>query len=130
MAPWDLSHQLRILEYFTVPDLGICPEIVKVFYLYRADIGSGNIMVSKDRSILGILDWEPAGFYPRFWIAIKPSVAPGLDICPPIAGIEEFEWRRRIIPPPKSPILTKIMVQQKGLVEHSPSNRKHNICRL
>ncbi|OJD21718.1 hypothetical protein ACJ73_06942 [Blastomyces percursus] len=68
------------LKYFTVPDSDLCPEIGKVFYLYHADLGPGNIMVSKDGSITGILDWEAAG----------------LDFSPPIIEIEEFEWRKRL----------------------------------
>ncbi|KAL2370089.1 hypothetical protein RJ035_005480 [Blastomyces gilchristii] len=83
-------------KYFTVLDSNLCPKIGKHFYLYHADLGPGNIMVSKDGSITGILDWEAAGFYPHFWIATKPSVAPGLDFSPPIAGVEEFEWRKQL----------------------------------
>ncbi|PGG95484.1 hypothetical protein AJ79_10036 [Helicocarpus griseus UAMH5409] len=84
------------LKYFTIPGSNLCPEIGKAFYLYHADLGPGNIMVSEDGSITGILDWEAAGFYPRFWIATKPSIAPGLNFSPSIAGIEEFEWRKRL----------------------------------
>ncbi|EEQ86796.2 uncharacterized protein BDCG_01916 [Blastomyces dermatitidis ER-3] len=83
-------------KYFTVLDSNLCPKIGKDFYLYHADLGPGNIMVSKDGSITGILDWEAAGFYPHFWIVTKPSVAPGLDFSPHIAGIEEFEWRKQL----------------------------------
>ncbi|OAX85189.1 hypothetical protein ACJ72_00418 [Emergomyces africanus] len=93
LGPLTLSESL---EYFTVLDSDLCPQIGKVFYLYHADLGPGNIMVSKDGSITDILDWEAAGFYPRFWMATKPSIAPGLDFSPLIAGIEEFEWKKRL----------------------------------
>lgn len=47
--------------------------------------------MSDDGSVAGILDWESAGCYPRFWVAIKPSVSPGLDFCP--SGFDDFEGR-------------------------------------
>jgi len=28
-------------------------------------------------SITGIIDWESAGYYPRFWIATKPRLTAG-----------------------------------------------------
>ncbi|MCJ1236126.1 hypothetical protein MMC14_004103 [Varicellaria rhodocarpa] len=48
------------------------------FHLYHNDMGPGNIIVSgtdipkEDRKshvhVAGIIDWERAGFYPRFWV--------------------------------------------------------------
>jgi len=46
------------------------------FYFYHADLGPTNIMVL-DNSISGILDWESAAYYPRFWIATKPRLSAG-----------------------------------------------------
>lgn len=34
-------------------------------------------MVSQEGNVEGILDWESAGFYPRFWIASKPMLSAG-----------------------------------------------------
>ena len=45
-------------------------------YLFHADLGPGNIML-KDGRITGILDWESAAYYPRYWLATKPLVSPG-----------------------------------------------------
>ena len=46
------------------------------FYFYHADLGPTNIMVSEDGGrITGIIDWESAAYYPRFWIATKPVTA-------------------------------------------------------
>lgn len=71
------------------------PDIGDKFYLYHPDLGPGNIMVSNQK-ISAIIDWESAEFYSRFWIATKPSVSPGLDFYPPIPGVEDVEWRRRL----------------------------------
>lgn len=51
-------------------------DIGTLFYFYHADLGPGNIMV-KDGKVVGILDWESAGFYPKFWIATKPTLSAG-----------------------------------------------------
>ena len=80
--------------YFTVSS-GECPTLGRVFHFYHPDLGPGNIIISDGR-IAGIIDWEAAGYYPRFWIATKPSVSPGLDFCPPIAGFDDFDWRKRL----------------------------------
>ena len=41
------------------------------FNFYHADLGPSNIMVSENGNVEGILDWESAGFYPRYWIVSK-----------------------------------------------------------
>jgi hypothetical protein len=53
-------------------------------------------MITEENEIAAIIDWESAGFYPRFWISTKPSVSPGLDFDPSIPGVEDVEWRRRL----------------------------------
>ena len=50
-------------------------DIGEVFHFYHADLGPTNIMVSEDGEVTGILDWESAAFYPRFWIGTKPYVS-------------------------------------------------------
>jgi len=81
-------------RYFSASS-GECPTLGRVFNFYHPDLGPGNIIVSDGR-VAGIIDWEAAGYYPRFWIATKPSVSPGLDFCPPIAEFDDFEWRKRL----------------------------------
>lgn len=81
-------------RYFSTSS-GDCPKLKRVFNFYHPDLGPGNIIVSEGR-IAGIIDWEAAGYYPRFWIATKPSVSPGLDFCPPIAEVDDCEWRKRL----------------------------------
>lgn len=66
-----------------------------LFHFYHPDLGPGNIIVAGGR-VAGIIDWEAAGFYPRFWISTKPSVSPGLDFHPPLPEFDDFEWRRRL----------------------------------
>ena len=39
------------------------------------DLGPTNVMVSDDGRLSGIIDWESAAYYPRFWLATKPLVA-------------------------------------------------------
>jgi hypothetical protein len=68
----------------------------KGFHFYHPDLGPGNIMVSANGEVTGILDWEATGFYPSFWIATKPSVAPDLDFYPSEPEIDDYEWRRSL----------------------------------
>ena len=82
------------LEYFSSPSAG-SPPLDGGFRFYHPDPGPGNIIIS-DGIVAGVIDWEAAGNYPVFWIATKPSVAPGLDFSPPIAGGEAFEWRKSL----------------------------------
>jgi hypothetical protein len=56
------------------PESGL--DVGSLFYFYHADLGPTNIMVL-DSAITGILDWESAAYYPRFWIATKPRLSAG-----------------------------------------------------
>jgi hypothetical protein len=47
------------------------------FHFYHADLGPTNIMVRKDGSFVGIIDWESAAFYPMFWLGTKPVISAG-----------------------------------------------------
>lgn len=82
-------------RYFFREDLHPNPEIGTQFHFYHPDLGPGNIIISNNE-LSAIIDWEASGFYPRFWISTKPSVSPGLDFYPPIPGVDDFEWRRRL----------------------------------
>ena len=59
-----------------------CPDIGHSLHFYHADLGPGNIMVSEEGNVEGILDWESAGFYPRCWIASKPMLSAGFYLSP------------------------------------------------
>lgn len=83
------------MSHFSLPSPD-SPALKAEFHFYHPDLGPSNIIVSDDGSIAGIIDWEAAGFYPRFWIATKPAFSPGLDFDPPVAESEDFEWRKRL----------------------------------
>ncbi|KAF2789425.1 hypothetical protein K505DRAFT_410352 [Melanomma pulvis-pyrius CBS 109.77] len=51
----------------------------ELFYFYHADLGPSNIIVRKD-DLVGIIDWESAAFYPRFWLGTKPLISPGFSL--------------------------------------------------
>lgn len=74
------SWKPQLLGPYTVEDLQAyvsgLPEIadMKDFYFYHADLDPTNIMVDDDGNLTGIIDWESAAFYPRFWITTKPLV--------------------------------------------------------
>ncbi|CDM28158.1 Protein kinase-like domain [Penicillium roqueforti FM164] len=83
------------VRHFFREDLHPNPEIEERFHLYHPDLAPGNIIVSNQK-LLAIINWESAGFYPRFWISTKPSISRGMNFHPPIPGIEETEWRKRL----------------------------------
>ncbi|CAG8961939.1 hypothetical protein HYFRA_00013719 [Hymenoscyphus fraxineus] len=66
-------------------------DIGTLFYFYHADLGPGNIMV-EDSKVVGILDWESAGFYPRYWIALKPTLSAGFFLKS-TDTTEKVAWR-------------------------------------
>ena len=82
------------LQYFSSPSAG-SPPLDGGFRFYHPDLGSGTIIIS-DGVVAGVIDWEAAGYYPVFWIATKPSVAPGVEFSLPTAGGEDFEWRKSL----------------------------------
>lgn len=52
------------------------PAIDPPFHFYHADLGPTDIMISEDGNLVtGIIDWESAAYYPRFWVATKPGYA-------------------------------------------------------
>lgn len=60
------------------------PPIGERFHFYHADLGPTNILISDDgTAVEAILDWESAGFYPRFWIALKPYRSGGFNLDAP-----------------------------------------------
>ncbi|KAL8646449.1 MAG: hypothetical protein Q9226_006853 [Calogaya cf. arnoldii] len=91
VGPLTLEQCREALTTSSAP----CPPFEQ-FHFYHADLGPTNIMVSEGGVVEGIIDWESAGYYPQFWIATKPSVSPGLSLCPVPPGCEEWEWRRAL----------------------------------
>lgn len=62
--------------YMTKISTEPAPDIDRQFHFYHADLGPTNIMVSEDCDrVTGIIDWESAAYYPRFWVATKPVTA-------------------------------------------------------
>jgi len=51
-------------------------DVGSLFYFYHADLGPTNIIILNG-IIVGILDWESAAYYPKFWIATKPRLSAG-----------------------------------------------------
>jgi aminoglycoside phosphotransferase (APT) family kinase protein len=68
--------QEAMRAYLTKISTEPAPDIDPQFHFYHADLGPTNIMVSEDGDrVTGIIDWESAAYYPRFWVATKPVTA-------------------------------------------------------
>lgn len=61
---------------------------INSFGFYHADLGPSNIIVKEDGTIVGIIDWESAAFYPMFWLGTKPLVSAGFYL----QGKERRAW--------------------------------------
>ncbi|KAK4893950.1 hypothetical protein LTR27_007756 [Elasticomyces elasticus] len=62
---------------------------------YHCDLGPGNIIVNMREGVVGIIDWETAGFVPKEWIRTKFRVSSGLNF----AGDDQdcaVDWRVRV----------------------------------
>ena len=75
MSADDLSEYLRIRTSQDAQD--IIPSVGDTFHFYHGCLSPIDIMVSEDAEITGILDWNYAAFYPKFWIALKPGISAG-----------------------------------------------------
>lgn len=65
------------------------------FMFYHCDLGPENIIVKATGEIVGIIDWETAGFVPKEWIRTKVCFSSGLDL--PGDDIKErTDWKRRL----------------------------------
>ncbi|KAK4143388.1 kinase-like domain-containing protein [Dichotomopilus funicola] len=68
--------QEPLRAYLTKASTEPAPDIDPLFHFYHADLGPTNIMLSEDGGrVTGIIDWESAAYYPRFWIATKPATS-------------------------------------------------------
>ncbi|RHZ48757.1 aminoglycoside phosphotransferase family protein [Aspergillus thermomutatus] len=66
------------------------PPIGDRFHFYHADLGPTNILLSDDGTIEAILDWESAGYYPKFWIPLKPYRSGGFNLDVP--DDSRYDW--------------------------------------
>ncbi|KAL9102404.1 MAG: hypothetical protein Q9163_002449 [Psora crenata] len=84
LGPLSITECATYLRSILHVDIG--PSL----HFCHADLGPGNIMVSKEGNVEAILDWESAGFYPRLWIASKPMLSAGFYLhC---EGFEREAW--------------------------------------
>ncbi|KAF2815600.1 uncharacterized protein BDZ99DRAFT_457582 [Mytilinidion resinicola] len=83
LGPYS-TYQLQ--SYLSDPSVTGDTEL---FYFYHADLGPTNIIVTEDGSIVGIVDWESAAFYPMFWLGTKPLVSAGFFLH---SGAERRAW--------------------------------------
>ncbi|EQK97943.1 Protein kinase-like domain protein [Ophiocordyceps sinensis CO18] len=76
-----------------------CEEVgmdCSAFFFYHCDLGPENIFVDA-RRIVGIIDWETAGFVPKHWIRTKFCVSSGLNFDLLDADEDaKVDWRRRV----------------------------------
>jgi hypothetical protein len=66
------------------------PPIGDRFHFYHADLGPTNILLSDDGTIKAVLDWESAGYYPKFWIPLKPYWSGGFNLDAP--DDSRYDW--------------------------------------
>lgn len=64
------------------------------FELVHCDMGPGNIIVDLvgDHLVVGLIDWECAGFVPREWVRTKFCICSGMDL----PEGSPSEWRGRM----------------------------------
>jgi hypothetical protein len=89
LGPFSLTD---FTSYLSRQSTTYCLDIGPYLHFYHADLGPGNIMVSEGGNVEGILDWESAGFYPRFWIASKPLLSAGFYLNS-TEGTKREAWR-------------------------------------
>jgi hypothetical protein len=89
LGPFSLAD---FNSYLSQQSTKHCLDIGPYFHYYHADLGPGNIMVSEEGKVEGILDWESAGFYPRYWIASKPMLSAGFYLSS-TKGTKREAWR-------------------------------------
>lgn len=77
-------------RYFKKLSTQPIPTIGEKFYFYHADLSPTNILISDNGTITAILDWESAGFYPKFWIPLKPYRSGGFNLDAP--DNSRYDW--------------------------------------
>ena len=89
LGPFSLEE---LKSYLFQQSTTYYPQVKLPFYFYHADLGPSNIMVSASGKVMGILDWESAGFYPRYWIVLKPKCSAGFYLKT-TEGTKREAWR-------------------------------------
>ncbi len=96
LSPMSSDEFNEFLHQRTSKDAqSIVPSVEEHFLFYHADLGPTNIMISEDTKVTGILDWECAAFFPRFWIALKPGISAGFFLSRESVGEDKaarFGW--------------------------------------
>jgi Phosphotransferase enzyme family len=72
----------------------VAEDSLKPFYFYHTDLGPTNVIVADDGNIVGIIDWESAAFYTRFWLGTKPLVSAGFLLQCTCSGEERTVWAK------------------------------------
>lgn len=85
LGPLDL---MEFCTHFSNLSTQACPGIGTCSRPYHVDLGPTNIMVSDDGLVNESLDWESAGFYPAFWIALKPLISAAFYLDSSLKGVE------------------------------------------
>lgn len=95
IGPMSHGHFTKLLNVRTSESPYRIPSFGKTFHFYHSDLGPTNIMISEAGKVSGIIDWEAASFYPRFWIALKPKISAGFYLEPAFEGqirAERWAW--------------------------------------
>ncbi|KAL9048939.1 MAG: hypothetical protein Q9162_007468 [Coniocarpon cinnabarinum] len=67
-------------------------EWYEPFRFMHGNLGPTNIMVDGSGNVTCIVNWEGAGYYPRFWVGTKPRVSSVYLLDPEISPART-EWR-------------------------------------
>jgi hypothetical protein len=90
--PLGPLSQAELHAYLTKLNPEAQLEIGDTFHFYHADFGPTNILLSDEGEISGIIDWESAGFCPRFWIGTKPLASGGFNLSPEQELAKKRAW--------------------------------------
>ncbi|OJJ66939.1 hypothetical protein ASPBRDRAFT_200552 [Aspergillus brasiliensis CBS 101740] len=77
-------------KYFNRMSTIPAPPIGDRFYFYHSDLSPTNILLTDDGFVGAILDWESAGYYPKFWIPLKPYRSGGFNLD--IEDNSRYDW--------------------------------------
>ncbi|KAH6985592.1 kinase-like domain-containing protein [Ilyonectria destructans] len=72
--------------------LGMGTSASSTFVFYHNDLGPANIIINSGQ-VVGIIDWEIAGYVPREWIRTKFGVGWGMDFD---SHNDPSEWRSQV----------------------------------
>ncbi|KAI4208968.1 MAG: hypothetical protein LQ351_008048 [Letrouitia transgressa] len=72
------------------------PEEVAYFVFFHGDLAPANIFIDKDKNdkwhVSSIIDWEVAGFLPKWYIRTSASVSPAYLLNSYKYGREDVQW--------------------------------------